>query len=356
MVERADFSDVPADDQYAAWQAWVRRVVRRPFDLGSGRLVRCGLAELGAGGQLLLLCPHHMVCDGYSVSVLLRDIDAFLRDGMLAPAAAQYRDFVRAQHMWLATADARRSLDFWAERLGGAPSHLRFPLPATLGRNGAVPIALPADVRDRLPGLRRAHGVSWFMVIAATLAAAVHGWSGLADVTIGCQVANRTDDAFADVVGPCTNSVALRSRHMADTTLADLVTAMREQVLGALDHQQVPFEAVIGALRPERRVGYTPYRQVGLGMTTLAPRPKLGDCALEYLPTSQLDGETKFGVAVTVASTGDQPWAVLSYRGDSCTAEQAQRMATDFAELLDWITTAAPDARLADVLRTNTVA
>jgi hypothetical protein len=344
LVERADFHAVPAGEQTAAWQAWVRRLTRRPFDLASGRLVRCGLVELGPAGQLLVLCPLHLVCDGYSVSVLLSDMDAFLRDGALAAGGPQYREFVRRQEAWLATPEAGEALDFWVSRLRGAPSRLPLPAPAIAEPNGAVPIPMPAGIRERLPGLRRRYRVSWFMVVAATLAASVHRWSGLPDVTFGCQVANRTDDAYAAVVGPCTNAVALRSRCDATTTLADLVTAARDQVLGALEHQQVPFEAVVSALRPPRRVGHTPYRDVGLGMTTLAARPRVGDRVLEYLPTSQLDGETKFGVAVTVSATGSEPWGVLAHRGDRCAAAQARRMAAEFAAVLDWITTAPPDA------------
>ncbi|TCO61179.1 condensation domain-containing protein [Actinocrispum wychmicini] len=350
QVERADFATLAADQQDAAWQAWVRRVARRPFDLGSGRLLRPGLVDLGPAGQILLLCTHHLVSDGYSMDVLLRDLDALFSDSAMASAGLQYREFVRMQDDWQETEEGRAALAFWVRRLRGAPDHLSFQPPDRAERDGAVRVALGADLPDRLPGLRRQHGVSWFMVLASTLAALVHKWSGLSDVTFGCQVANRTREVFEDVVGPCTNAVVLRSRCDATTTRANLVDAMREQVLGALDHQQVPFEAVVGALRPARQLGHTPYREVVLGTTTLASRVRLGDCELEYLATSLLDAETKFGMAVTVSAAASDPWVVMSYQGERFTATQVQRMAAEFADMLDWITGAPADALLADVV------
>lgn len=340
-LERADFAELRAEEQEAAWRAWARRIVRRPFDLGSGRLLRPGLADLGPAGQILLLSVHHTVCDGYSVAVLLDDLDALLGTKDAAGAAAEeaprYRDFVQGQEQWSAGLEGRLSLDFWAERLRGAPSRLAFEPPAAAGGSDTVAVPLSAGLTERIRGLRREHGVSWFMVAAATLAALLHRWTGQDDVTFGCEVANRDDESFAAVVGPCTNSVVLRSRCGADATRDALLDSMREQVLGAVEHQQTPLEAVVDRLRPPRRLGHTPYRDVVFSMTTLAGRRPLGDCEIENLPAHTLGIEPNFGLAVTVSDVGGEPWVVLSYRGDRHSAERAQRLAADFADLLDWL-------------------
>lgn len=343
QVEHSDFAGLPADRQETAWKAWVRRVARRPFDIGSGRLLRPGLVDLGPAGQILLLCWHHLVCDGYSVAVLLADLDAFFRHGVMAPGAPQFREFVRAQQAWQAGDAGQRALDFWVDRLSGAPSHLPFPSVEEPTENGTVAVPLAADLSERLRDLRGEHGVSWFMVAATALAASLHRWSGLDDVTFGCQVANRTDENLAHVVGPCTNSVVLRSRCTADTTRGTLLDALRDQVLGALEHQEVPLDSVVRALRPPRLPGRTPYRDVVLNMTTLSARLRLGDYELEYLPTAQIATESKFSLAITVSGVGSRPWAVLSYRGDRYDAPRVRRMAERFGDMIGWLATAPAD-------------
>src|SRR5207248_2254931 len=135
--------------------------------------------------------------------------------------------------------------------------------------NGAVPVPLRPGLLTRLMDLQAERGVSWFMVAAAAVAVLLHQLTGQADVTFGCPVANRDGDEDADVIGPCLNTVVLRSRRRPAMTLGDLLEEMRERVLEALEDQDVPFEAVVERLRPARRPGWTPYCDVTLNVDVL---------------------------------------------------------------------------------------
>ncbi|MFH8371513.1 amino acid adenylation domain-containing protein [Streptomyces sp. NPDC018031] len=395
-LEQVDLSGLPEPEQETRWRALVRETGATPFDPASGRLLRPALIDLGERGQLLVLCLHHLICDGPSLGPVLRDLSAAYTaadtggdtaadtagdsgrpaapntpgtapaDGVGAPGAApadglaagvghgtaetgagpaagladsapQYRDFVREQEELPGTPAGRAALDRWRERLTGAPAALPWPVPAPAvpEPHGMVDVPLPDALLEGLRAVGEREGVSWFMTVAAAFAGALHRWTGTEDLTFGCPVANRPEEHHAHIVGPCTNTVVIRSTITPDTTLTDLLRTTRERVLEALEDQHVPFDHVIGALNPPRRYGSTPYADAALNMAPLEEDYRLGEgTTLTPLTADQLGGETKFGVTVTVFREDGRDRIVLSHRGDRLAARDAAALARTLARTL----------------------
>ena len=333
-------------DKDAALTRWLDEAAGKRFDLTSGRLLRAAVADLGAQGHALLLCVHHLVIDGESVPVLLAELERYYRSAVTgetaAPPAVQYRDFVASQTARQDTARRKDELAYWQRKLADAPPNLDFPAPAQAGPDGAVRVPLPADLLDRMRSLQAQHGVTWFMAFGAALAVALHRWTGQRTVTMGVPISTRDPASFAELLGPCLNTIVLRSDLTASATLDDALHAMRAEMLGAREHAGAPFEEVVNRLAPVREVGRTPYIDVTLNMSLRsARRAVLDDVELTPLFFDSLwSHDAKFGLTLTVAEQDGELTAVLSYQGRRVAATDAAALADSLARLLTGLTEA----------------
>ncbi|WP_051947809.1 condensation domain-containing protein [Streptomyces scabiei] len=329
-VERTDLIEGGLAD-------WARRAARQRFDVGSGRLLRAALLDLGTR-HTLFLCFHHLVLDAESVPVLLDELSACYATAAgrhtELPEPKQYRTYVREAEDGHRTSGAA-SLDHWAQALAGAPSALPLQLPAPAGPHGAVQVPLPPDLLEQLRDVLARRKVTWFMVVATALAVLLHRRTGSDDVTFGTLVSDRRS-GDANMVGPTVNTVVLRSRYTPDDTLADLLAAMRSTVLDAVQHQRAPFEAVVERLAPPREPGRTPYIDVTLNMNvTSQSRLSLDGTELTPAPIgARWEDDLKFGLTANVHLVDGKLAAALSYRGDRLARQDAQDLAAGLAELI----------------------
>ncbi|MFJ1767393.1 amino acid adenylation domain-containing protein [Amycolatopsis sp. NPDC088138] len=311
----------------------LRAEADQPFDLAAGPLMRVSLVET-PDGQVLAITVHHIVFDVTSVQVLLDELDRHYRDERGEdPLPRQYRDLLAA-HPAVDPAGLRRRVD----QLRGAPGQLRMAVPARPESHGVIPLDLPGDLLRRMLPVQSAMGMSWFMVAAAALAATMHRWTGTCDVTFGFPADTRSGDEFAEVIGPCLNTVVVRSTCDATTTVAELLAAVRDEVLAAIDDRDVPFDAIVDALNPLRRNGSTPYLDVVLApRTEPAEPPVVGGSSL--IPLDLVRGTTgsvgKFTVSLSLVVAGDRMSGALLYRGDRLSAETASELAQLFASMFD---------------------
>ncbi|WP_030347516.1 non-ribosomal peptide synthetase [Streptomyces sp. NRRL S-1022] len=339
---------------------WLDEAAGRPFDLASGQLLRAAVADCGPRGTAFMLCVHHLVVDGESVRVLIRELERCHRDSLAgvptAPPALQYGPFTAAAEV---TGAARREADlaFWQERLEGWPARLGLPAPERPEAHGAVPIALPDGLLGRLRPVMAEHGASWFMIMAAALATALHRCGGMPALTFGVPASIR-DAASADLLGPCLNHVVLRSAQTAGTTARDALTAMRTEVLDAFEHAHAPFDEVLARLRPEQTAGSAPYTDVVLNMNLRGDRRAvLGDAELRPVSTESMWlREVKFGATLTVTEQDGELSAVLSHRGDRVSAADAARLADAVAAYLVDLATDVLPAQYRDFVRAQSTA
>ncbi|WP_050373137.1 non-ribosomal peptide synthetase [Streptomyces acidiscabies] len=310
---------------------WIRRETAQPFDPASGRMLRATLARLSDDEQVLALCVHHLAFDGESVPVLLRDLAAcYGSDGSALPAPVQYRAFASRRAAHAAVPEEA------VERLAGAPAYPDITPPVPAEPNGYVPLRLPADLLERLRPVQSSHRATWFTVVTTALAAVLHRWTAADDLTIGTPVALREGPGAADVIGPCLNTLVLRSRTTGGTTLGELLSGLRESVFDAMAGQGVPFDTLVERLDPPQRPGWTPYADVSVNVNA-APSAgtPLGDAELrQLLPEDFWAHEAKLALTLTLFA-GDGPLrALLSYRGDRLRRTDAQHIADEMSALL----------------------
>lgn len=324
---RPEVSQGHAADE-AALLELLRAEAERPFDLATGPLLRLGIVETPTG-QVLTLTVHHIVFDVTSAAVLLAELDRCYDGESPATPAPRYRDLLATQRRTDEPALRRR-----VDALRGAPSRLPVAPPEHTRPHGVVPFALPDYLLPRMRAAQEEHGMSWFMVAAAALAGVLHRWTGSADVTFGFPTDLRTDD-FAGVVGPCLNMVVVRSSCDAGTTVAELLTRVRDGVLEAIDDQHVPFESIVDELNPPRDGGSTPYLDVAVGPEVRpATPPVIGGCALAPVSAPLSSTVGKFTIILSLTAAGEQLTGTVSYRGDRVDSEVGDRLPGLLVEML----------------------
>jgi acyl carrier protein len=309
--------------------AVLREECNHPFNLAAGRLLRAALIDEPGGGQVLLLNLHHIIADEASLPIMLRELATFYGDpDAELPEPKQYRESVVHQRP-----DAE-ALDRVVCGLRGAPPYLQTG--DVEGPHGIVPVQVPTDLLPRMRSVQAARGVSWLMLVATAVGAMLHRWSLREDITFGLPVANRDGEGYTEVVGPCLNTLVIRSRCGTETTLSDLLVQMRKRVLDAMAHQHVAFEEVVRALNPPRRFGAAPYLDV-----VLAPQVRttgtlhLGDAVLEQLSVSEYAAAIgKFGLTVSVVVFGDDITVALDYRGDRFDRRDVRKLAQMLSDAL----------------------
>ncbi|SFQ71885.1 amino acid adenylation domain-containing protein [Variovorax sp. OK605] len=257
----------------AAVEREVQRIRTEPFDLTRGPLMRAVLLKTEAQAHRLLVVMHHIVSDGWSVQLTLDELAALYAARVSGQAAAlpalpvQYADYTVWQNQWLDGGEGERQLAWWREHLGtGQPVislHTDRPRNAD-GRYGSarVTVALPAGTLARLRQQAQGQGATLFMALLAGFNALLFRHTGQSDARVGVPIANRNRADTAGVVGFFVNTQVLRSQIGARTTLAQLLVQTRDTAIGAQTHQDLPFEQLVGALRPERSLSANPLFQV----------------------------------------------------------------------------------------------
>ncbi len=247
-------------------EALIAADARVPFDLATGPLLRASVVRISPEEHLVVLVMHHVIGDEWS-SRIIRDELAALYEGRTLPdLAVQYADFAVWQREWLSGAVLDRQLEYWRDRLTGAPV-LELPAdrprPAVRSSAGAViEFSVPASVAEGLRALSRTAGVSMFMTLLSAFTVVLSRYSGQDDVVVGTPIAGRNRAEIEGLVGFFINNLVLRTDVSGDPTFAELLSRVREQTLSAYAHQDLPFERLVDELGVERDRSRTPLFQV----------------------------------------------------------------------------------------------
>ena len=243
------------------------------FDLAQGPLIRTHLVRMQEEEHVLLLTQHHIVSDAWSMKVLAREFGAlygaFSRGeaNPLEPLGIQYPDYAAWQREWLTGEQLQKQSEYWREALADAPLLLELPTDRPRPEQqsfvgGYVPVVIERELAEGLKELSRRHGVTLFMTVLSGWAAVLSQLSGQPEVVIGTAVANRRQAETERLIGFFVNTVALRVDLREEPSVAEMLKRVRGIVLGAQEHQDMPFEQVVEILQPPRRLSQTPVFQV----------------------------------------------------------------------------------------------
>ncbi|HZI16901.1 MAG TPA: amino acid adenylation domain-containing protein, partial [Myxococcus sp.] len=319
---------------------------RRPFDLVQGPLLRALLLRLDAEDHVLLVAMHHIVSDGWSIGVLVKEVVALyeaFHQGAPSPLPelpVQYADYAVWQRGWLQGEVLEAQLEYWRRELSGAPS-LELPLDRPRSsvqsfRGARHPVQVPAALVERARALGQEEGATLFMVLLAAWQVLMHRYSGQEDFCVGSPVAGRRRSELEGLIGLFINTLVLRARVEPRGSFRALLRKAREVALGATSHQELPFEKLVEELRPGRDLGRSPLFQVMLSLEN-TPKERLALPGLELTLSEQELETAKFDLTLFLAEGREGLTGYLEYNADLFEAGTVARMARHLHTLLEAI-------------------
>ncbi|MGH6847574.1 MAG: amino acid adenylation domain-containing protein [Methylocella sp.] len=309
-----------ADTHIEEHVRWAQRDI--PFDLAQGPLVRATLFTLSPTNHTLVLTIHHIVCDGISVDILVREL-ATLYDARVSGSAprlqehpASYGDHARWERDQEHGPRSRALAEVWGRRMAGAPQVLELPLdhprPPKWSEQGATHrFRLNTGLVDSLRSLAQQVGASPFIVAHAAFAALLARLSGQNDLCIGVPAANRQRAGVSDLVGLFVNTLVLRAQVSGDESFQTLLMQVRDDCLEAFDHQDFPFERLVQQLKPERSLGHAPLVQVSFAFER--PLPTQRAAGAEIRARNLDSGIALFDLSLTLELTDHEIEGVAVY-------------------------------------------
>ncbi|HEX7242003.1 MAG TPA: amino acid adenylation domain-containing protein, partial [Longimicrobiaceae bacterium] len=329
-----------------------------PFDLSRGPLLRARLLRLRDEDHVLCFTLHHVVSDGWSMDVLVRDVSALYggRGDSLPELPVQYADYAVWQRRWLEGGVLEAQLGWWKARLAGAPPLLEIPTDRPRGaakdaRAGRLAFALPAELSRELRALSRREGATLFMTLLAGWQVLLGRYAGQDDVVVGSPVAGRTREELEGLIGFFVNMLPLRGELGGGPTWRELLGRVREGALGAYAHQDLPFERLVEELATERSLTHTPLFQVVFALQRAGSpdeRLSLGPVALEPFAAESTVAKFELDLAVLEEDGEEALTGVVVYRDALFGAETVERMVRHLEVVLEAMV-ADPARRVSDV-------
>ncbi len=329
-------------------EAEARRVAaeesRQGFDLRRGPLLRAAIVSLGVQEHLALLTTHHIASDAWSVGVLVREVGALYEafsagsPSPLEELPVQYADYAVWQREWLEGANLEAQLAYWREQLSGLPPVLDLPTdyprpPVQTYRGAKVRGELSRELTAGLQALSRRERVTLFMTLLAAFQALLSRYTGQEDIAVGTPIAGRGRLNTEGLIGFFVNTLVLRGDLSGEPSFRELLGRVRESVLGAYAHQDVPFERVVEELQPARSLSHSPLFQVMLVLHN-EPREVLELAGLRLSSQPQDGVSAKFDLTLLASEREGRLVLGLAYNTDLFTEATAARMIGHFERLL----------------------
>ncbi|MDJ0756203.1 MAG: amino acid adenylation domain-containing protein [Ardenticatenaceae bacterium] len=332
------------DDPLAYVQRFAHTEGERPMNLAEGPLWRANLFKLGPNDHVLFLVMHHIISDGWSMGVFIRELTmlylGFSRGltNTLPKLKVQYADYAKWQQDWFEGPEPANQIEYWQKQLADAPDLLTLPLdyprPAVQSFNGQVHrFVLPDHLTQKISRLNRQLGTTSFMVYLAAFSVLLARYSGQTDILVGTPVANRNRIELEALIGYFANTLIMRTQLADNPTFMTLIERVRNIALDAFANQEVPFEKIVEALQPVRNLSHSPLFQV---MLVLQNAPA-GELSLPGLEMTSVDFEhttAKFDLLLTLAEDNGKMVGALEYNSDLFAADTAKQMARHFEALL----------------------
>lgn len=346
-----DLSQIAESEQESAVQRQLAEAAEQPFDLAVGPLIRATLYHLAEQEHILLITLHHIVGDGWSLGILLRELDVCYRAALegkplpLPPLPYQYADFAIWQRNHLQGQVWQQQLSWWQQQLAGVPKLLELPTdyarPAVQStQGGTLAFTLDVTLTSALEALSQQMGVSLFMTLYAAFAVLLMRYSGQDDMVIGTPIANRHHREVEPLIGFFVNTLPLRVDLSGNPSFRELLQRVRQVTLDAYAHQDLPFEQLVNELQIERSLSYSPLFQVMISVEYTLSHPASEPQPLGELTATRVEIEqvpAQFDLSLEMVKSGDRLQGWLDYSARLFKPDTIKRMASHFQELLQSI-------------------
>jgi amino acid adenylation domain-containing protein len=355
-----DLSGLDAAVRDAEVRERIQALRTKPFDLVRGPLLRTRLLRTGDIDHQLLVVMHHIVSDGWSVQLILDELALEYAARVCgeapvhAPLPVRYCDYAAWQNRWLDEGEGDRQLAWWCARIGADQSaialHTDRPRRADARYRAAHhTVTLPADMVQSLRQRAQVQGATVFMALLAGFHALLHRHCAQSELRVGVPIANRHRPETAGIVGFFVNTQVLPAHVDARMSFDELLAQTRDLAIGAQEYQDLPFERLVNALRPERSLSVNPLFQVMFNHVrrdhrSLADWPGI---AVERLDFQEEDAQFELTLQTMEFENGRID-ATLLYAVELFDAASIARMATHYVALLRALAQ-APQQAIGDV-------
>ncbi|HZN08101.1 MAG TPA: amino acid adenylation domain-containing protein, partial [Pyrinomonadaceae bacterium] len=359
-----DLSEFPRADREITARQLVRAEAHRPFALATGPLLRITLLRLSEEEHIVIFCAHHVIIDGWSIDVMIDEFatlyDAFTK-GQASPLpepAVQYKDFAVWQREWLQGAVLDQQLAYWKDRLSDVPPmELPTEKPREMVqtyRGGKQAAIFPAELAERIKKLAQHEGVTLYVILLAAFQTLLSRYTENADVIVGSPSAGRNQIETEKLIGFFVNSLVMRSDLSGNPSFSEVLKRVREVVLGAQSHQDIPFEKLVEVLQPERSLSHVPLIQVWFVLMNARPQEvKLPGLRINLLPS---DADTvKLDLGLTISDELRGYTVVFEYNAELFNDATIAEMLRHFETLL-WEVSAKPEQPILNIPLTQTAA
>jgi amino acid adenylation domain-containing protein len=356
-LQQRDLRSMPAASRAEDVRRLVVADAQTGFDLATGAVLRATLLRISDGEDVLLLALHHIATDGWSTTILVRELGALYAaaakeiDAPLPPLPVQYADYAVWQRAWLAGAEIERQLAYWRTHLAESTT-IDLPTdrarPAVRSQTGvSVPVALAAPVATRARALAREESATLFMVLLASYQLLLARYSGQTDIAVGTPIANRQHADLEGLIGFFMNSLAIRTDLSGDLTGRELVARVRDICLNAYSHQDAPFEQVVEAVNPPRLRNVAPLFQTWFVLQN-TPRTEVRASDIAMTPLDEGSAPARFDVSLSLGETPHGLTGEAVFAADLFNRATAERMMKHWSRLAENLVT-RPDARLSEL-------
>ncbi|WP_445627743.1 amino acid adenylation domain-containing protein [Nostoc sp. DSM 114167] len=358
ILSIVDLQNLATGEKEIALQQLAQEQGQRPFNLADESLIRTTLVALSETEHALLIFIHHIVFDGWSMGVFVRELMALYnaysqgQPSPLAPLPIQYADFAIWQKQWLQGNVLQSQLSYWQQQLANAPALLLLPTdrprPAVQTFAGTYQkFALSVELTDRLVKLSQEQSCTLFMTLLAAYDTLLYRYTGQSDILVGSPIANRDRSEIEGLIGFFVNTLVLRTDLSGNPSFSELLLRVREVALGAYAHQNLPFEMLVEALQPERNLSHTPLFQVVFNLQNSPVQElELAGLTVSSLPVEST--ATKDDLGLSIENTSQGLVGVWEYNTDLFDASTIERMSGHFVTLLEGIV-ANPQERIAQL-------
>ncbi|HLM58538.1 MAG TPA: amino acid adenylation domain-containing protein [Pyrinomonadaceae bacterium] len=354
-LTRIDLRSWPARSREAEAQRLSAEEARAPFDLSTGPLLRVKLLLLSEDEHILLLTMHHIISDGWSIGIFIREMAALYeayasgRPSPFPQPPLQYADYALWQRERMQAGALDGQLSYWKQTLAGAPALLELPTdrprpPAQSFSGAKQALVIPRSLTEALRAVSERANATLYMTLLAAFKVLLYRYTGQPDIVVGASVTGRDRPELESSIGFFVNTLPLRAGLDGNPTFGELLGRVRAATLGAYDHQEVPFEKLVEVLQPNRDLSHAPLFQVMFNLQNLG-MSRLEMPGIALTQTEVDTGTSKFDLTLNLTETAEGLTGWLDYNTDLFDASTVERMAGHLLGILEEVA-AEPGRRL----------